>query len=331
MADPHRGCCEPPTPSLDDAADAEALAHLRALVREHEVVLFMKGTRLAPECGFSAQVVDALDAYLDDYETVDVLRSPSLREGVKRLSDWPTLPQLYVRGEFVGGADIVTELRDSGELAKLLGQPVRECAPPDVTVTVRAAEALQSAQAKAGAEAGVAGARLKLEITAQFVHNLYFGPREPGDVEAKAGGLTLWLDATTARRAEGLRIDFVDAKGGGGFVLDNPNEPPHVRALSVEQLAAMRERADAFVLLDVRTPSEQRTASIAFARPFDDAGRALLDELEPDARVVFVCHHGHRSRAAAEHAVRMGLRNVWNVEGGIDAWSERVDASVPRY
>lgn len=315
----------------DATTEADALSHLRALVAEHPVVLFMKGTRLAPECGFSARVVDALDDYLEAYETVDVLASPALRDGIKRLSDWPTLPQLYVGGQFIGGADIVAELRASGELAQLLGAESREQVPPIVTVTVRAADALRSAQAAARAESGAEEAQLKLEITAQFVHNLYFGARDRGDVAAEASGIVLLLDATSARRAAGLRIDYVDAKGGGGFVLDNPNEPPRVRSLSVEQLAAMRERGDAFVLLDVRTPAEIRTASISFARPLDDAGRALLDELEPDTRVVFVCHHGHRSRAAAEHALRMGLRNVWNLEGGIDAWSQRVDPNVPQY
>jgi monothiol glutaredoxin len=334
----------------------EALDHLRALVASHDVVLFMKGTRLAPECGFSAATVEALDAYLETYETVNVLASPALRDGIKRLSDWPTIPQLYVRGQFIGGADIVAELRASGELGQLLGQESREQPPPVVTVTPRAAHALRAAQATATDESGADDSQLKLEITAQFVHNLFFGPRERGDIAAqtstiaqpgapeqhsatadsgdaaaKLSALVLLLDPTSARRAEGLRIDFVDAAGGGGFVLDNPNEPPRVRSLSVEQLAAMRERGDAFVLLDVRTPEELRIASIGFARPLDESGRALLDDLEPDTRVVFVCHHGVRSRAAAEHAIRSGLRNVWNLEGGIAAWSQRVDPSVPQY
>ncbi len=309
----------------------EALAHLRALVASHDVVLFMKGTRLAPECGFSAATVDALDTYLETYETVNVLASPALRDGIKRLSEWPTIPQLYVRGQFIGGADIVAELRASGELAQVLGQESLAQAPPVVTLTPRAAAALRAAQAAATDESGLDESQLKLEITAQFVHNLFFGPRERGDIAAQTSDLVLLLDATSARRAEGLRIDFVDAAGGGGFVLDNPNEPPRVRSLSVEQLAAMRERGDAFVLLDVRTPEELRIASISFAHPLDKSGRALLDDLEPDTRVVFVCHHGVRSRAAAEHAIRAGLRNVWNLEGGIDAWSLRVDSGVPQY
>jgi monothiol glutaredoxin len=315
----------------DITAEAEALEHLRALIRDHEVVLFMKGTRLAPECGFSAQTVDALDGFLETYETVDVLASPALREGIKRLSEWPTLPQLYVRGQFVGGADIVAELRASGELGAVLGRERQETPRPAVTVTPRAVEALRGAQAQARAEVGEEESHLKLEITAQFVHNLFFGARASGDVPADSPTLLLWLDPTSARRAEGLRVDFVEAGTGGGFVLDNPNEPPRVRGLSVEQLAAMCARGDAFVVFDVRTPEEREIAAFPGARPLDDAGRALLDDLDPDARVVFVCHHGVRSRAAAEHAVRLGLRNVWNLEGGIDAWSLRVDPGVPRY
>src|SRR5687768_3053043 len=89
------------------------------LVKTHDVVLFMKGTRGAPQCGFSARVVDLLDEYVPDYETVNVLADPEIREGIKEYSSWPTIPQLYVRGNFVGGCDIVTEMGQSGELATM--------------------------------------------------------------------------------------------------------------------------------------------------------------------------------------------------------------------
>jgi len=91
------------------------------LVRAHKVLLFMKGDRNFPQCGFSAQVVQILDSLLSDYATVDVLQDPELREGVKAYSSWPTVPQLYVDGEFQGGCDIVTELYQSGELPQVLG------------------------------------------------------------------------------------------------------------------------------------------------------------------------------------------------------------------
>ena len=82
----------------------------------------MKGNRGAPACGFSAQVVRILDELLPTYETVDVLRSPEMRDGIKEFSQWPTIPQLYVNGEFVGGTDIMREMYQSGELQKLLGK-----------------------------------------------------------------------------------------------------------------------------------------------------------------------------------------------------------------
>ncbi len=98
----------------------------------------MKGTRAAPECGFSARVVDLLDELLEAYTTVNVLASAELREGIKSFSRWPTLPQLYVEGKLIGGTDIVEHLHRDGELAKLLGTKRREVKAPGITITGRA-------------------------------------------------------------------------------------------------------------------------------------------------------------------------------------------------
>jgi monothiol glutaredoxin len=89
-------------------------------VAEHPVVLFMKGVPEQPQCGFSAQVVQILDQLGADFVGVNVLQSDALREGIKTYSDWPTIPQLYVKGEFVGGCDIIREMFQSGELAPIL-------------------------------------------------------------------------------------------------------------------------------------------------------------------------------------------------------------------
>lgn len=91
------------------------------LVQQHPVLLFMKGDRHHPQCGFSAQVVQILDTLLPDYATVDVLQDQEIRDGVKAYSSWPTIPQLYVDGEFQGGCDIVIELYQTGELQQVLG------------------------------------------------------------------------------------------------------------------------------------------------------------------------------------------------------------------
>jgi monothiol glutaredoxin len=93
---------------------------IRGLIDEHDVVLFMKGTPVFPQCGFSATVVQMLSLLGVRFKGFDVLEDPEVRQGIKRLSDWPTIPQLYVKGEFVGGCDIVREMYETGELAEFL-------------------------------------------------------------------------------------------------------------------------------------------------------------------------------------------------------------------
>jgi monothiol glutaredoxin len=100
----------------------EAQTRIADIVKQNDVVLFMKGTALFPQCGFSSRAVAILDRLGANYETVDVLQDPEIRTGIKEYSDWPTIPQLYVKGEFVGGSDIMMEMFESGELQQLLGE-----------------------------------------------------------------------------------------------------------------------------------------------------------------------------------------------------------------
>jgi monothiol glutaredoxin len=100
---------------------SEPNARIDEIVKANDVVLFMKGTALFPQCGFSSRAIAILDHLGVSYETVDVLQDPDIRQGIKSYSDWPTIPQLYVRGEFVGGSDIMMEMFESGELQQLVG------------------------------------------------------------------------------------------------------------------------------------------------------------------------------------------------------------------
>jgi monothiol glutaredoxin len=95
-------------------------ARIDDLVKSKDVVLFMKGTELFPQCGFSSRAIAILNHLGVDYATVDVLQDQEIRQGIKAYSDWPTIPQLYVHGEFVGGSDIMMEMFESGELAGLV-------------------------------------------------------------------------------------------------------------------------------------------------------------------------------------------------------------------
>ena len=307
--------------SLDEALRAR----IQETISKHEVVLFMKGNKSFPQCGFSSAVVQLLKGLDVQFETVNVLSDPALRDGIKLFSDWPTIPQLYVKGEFVGGSDIVREMHANGELQKLLGAKPKEVVPPSLEITETAVAAFRGA-----AVDGEADDALRLSIDARFQNDLFFGPRAAGDVIVTCNGITFAMDPATAARANGLKIDFVQTPQGMGFKLDNPNAPPSVRTLRADDLRAQIQAGEKLVLVDVRTAQELATASVPGFRMLDAALSAELEALPKDAKVVFMCHHGVRSLAAAERYLERGFTNVWNLAGGIDAWSA-MDPSVPRY
>ena len=103
-------------------SEAPAAERIRTEITEHPVMLYMKGTAMFPQCGFSARVVQILSNLNVPFHTANVLEDAELREGIKQFSNWPTIPQLYVKGEFVGGCDIITEMFQSGELESLLDE-----------------------------------------------------------------------------------------------------------------------------------------------------------------------------------------------------------------
>lgn len=97
-------------------------ARIAEAVKSADVLLFMKGTPLFPQCGFSSRAIAILDHLGVEYATVDVLQDQGIRQGIKEFSDWPTIPQLYVKGEFVGGSDIMMEMYEAGELSELMAE-----------------------------------------------------------------------------------------------------------------------------------------------------------------------------------------------------------------
>jgi monothiol glutaredoxin len=297
---------------------------IQKTIGQSPIVLFMKGTRQAPQCGFSAQVVQTLESLGAEYETVNVLADPEVRDGIKAYSNWPTIPQLYVRGEFVGGSDIVRELHASGELEQKLGVTPKLITPPRVRVSERAANAFRDALESPDDF-------VRLEVSGAYEHGLSLGPKQPGDLEVNADGLTLLVSRPSASRAEGVSIDYIDTPNGPAFKIENPNEPPHVRSISATELKERLDRGDVLELIDVRTPDEREVAVIEGSRLLDEALFKSLLSLEKDTTLVLHCHHGSRSQRAAEEFVSQGFRNVYNLNGGIDAWSLDVDPDVQRY
>lgn len=300
-------------------------------IQTEEVVLFMKGNRSAPRCGFSATVIEILDELVESYHTVDVLSDGAVRDGIKKFSDWPTIPQLYIKGEFVGGCDLVKEMYESGELEESLGVDPATVATPAIQLTEAATKALANALTEAVAESGEQSLGVRIGISSNFQHELSLGEPQARDISLSVGELTFALDRASARRADGLSIDYVQSDDGPAFKLENPNEPPSVQSLSVEELADLLKENAAIELFDVRSQQERDSASIAGSRLLDREAQDHIMALDKSTPLYFHCHHGQRSRQAAAFFLSHGFESVFNVEGGIHAWSLKVDSSVPTY
>ena len=306
--------------------DPQIKQKIDQLLTSDSVVLFMKGTRSFPQCGFSASVVNILNTLIPKYATVNVLSDPDVRGGMKEYSDWPTFPQLFIKGEFVGGADIVRQMFESGELEKKLGDLVAPAKAPALTISARAGQELATALKESSP-----GDVIHLTITPSWEHQLDLGPKEPTHVTLELSGVTVQLDRASAARASGVSIDFIEDASGAGFKIENPNRPPMVREVPAKELKSLIDSGKVKELYDVRTQKERDIAAIAGTKLLDDSAMAAIEKLPKETPLAFHCHHGGRSRAAAEHFVKQGFKTVYNLAGGIDSWSREVDPSVKRY
>jgi len=221
--------------------DTQLKTRIDQMIAGDAVFLFMKGNPTFPQCGFSNQVVQILKAYDVPFGSFDVLSDSEIRQGIKAYSDWPTIPQLYVKGEFIGGCDIVRESWESGELTELLktAHPDRELTPPKP-------------------------------------------PKKPQNIGPKEAQAMLGQD--------GMRF------------------------------------------LDVRTREEREIASVdGFELLDQNLAQSLLEHCDKETPLVFMCHFGGRSGQAAEYFAAQGFQKTYNIEGGIDAWSQEIDDSIARY
>ncbi|MGN2248793.1 Grx4 family monothiol glutaredoxin [Frateuria sp. GZRe14] len=304
--------------------DPATRERIETLLKDHRVVLFMKGDRRQPMCGFSAAATNTLNELLPEYHTVNVLDDPEIREGIKVFGDWPTIPQLYVEGELVGGADIIRQMYASGELHSLFGATPPDRTPPEITITDKAAEAIRNGIANAQ------GLALHLEIGPDHSAGFQLAPAGDHDIVVTANGIEVHFDPGSAQRAKGIVIDWVSTVQGEGLSLKFPGAQ-EIKSLSVQELKA--RLADGSVLLvDVRPAAGRALApSLAQARVLEEEGYDALAALPKDTAIAFICHHGNSSRGVAERFAAHGFTDVFNVEGGMDAWSREIDSSVPRY
>jgi len=304
--------------------DPALRARIETVLSANPVVLFLKGTPSAPQCGFSARAVAALDATGATYAHVNVLADPEIREGIKVFGEWPTIPQLYVNGELLGGADIISQMAGSGELHTALGLPPPDRSPPQITITPAAAQMLRKAIDDAGP-----GYALQIEIDRGFNAQLQLAERDDSAIIAESEGIRAQFDLVSAQRARGMRIDWADDARGKGLVIDNPNAPPKVGTLTPAQ-ARERVAAGSLTLVDVRPAQERALAQVPAACLDLDDGVEEIEALPKDQPLAFICQVGARSAQVAEHFRALGFTRIFNIAGGTNAWAD-LDPSVPRY
>lgn len=285
-------------------------------ISEHTCVLFMKGNPKQPQCGFSSNTVKILnDLVGDDFAYCNVLADQEIREGIKEYGNWPTIPQLYINKELVGGNDIVTEMFNTGELQTLLNLPQPERKPAIITITDNAKENIL-----AGIE-NIGSSVLMLSIDSQF--NTRFSIEEPKGYEVVSevnDQIKIYMDLGTAKRADGIEIDWVDDLNGAGLVIKNPNEPKPVNQISKADLKNGMELNTYQNIYDVRSEQEFLNQSIEGSKRLDKANMQLIEDMPKDTPLVFVCNVGNTSQGACEFYRKKGYTNVNNLVGGITDW-----------
>ncbi len=289
-------------------------AAIEQQIQSADVVLFMKGSPKMPQCGFSARTAGMLDTLLDgQYAAYNVLEDEALREGIKVFSDWPTIPQLYIKGEFVGGCDIVTEMYNAGELHEMLGLEVPDRTPPEITITPKAAEQIQAFLAQ------YPGQYLHFSVTSDWDARFEVGPRGGHEIASEVEGMTVLMDLATAQKAKGATIDWVETMQGAGLKLDLPGAPPAVASMTASELKDRLAKGEDLWVIDTRPEPDRVAKPVAFSEPLDADTMAKLKEANPDQAIVFMCHVGITSQKIAEHYRKQGLRKLFNLEGGVEA------------
>lgn len=199
------------------ALDEQTQNRIESILDSDSVVLFMKGTRQFPQCGFSAAAAGIIDRLVPEYTTFNVLEDEDIRQGIKDYANWPTIPQLYVAKEFVGGTDLVQELFDSGELHEMMGVNMPDPGDPSIRVSDEAGNLIREAMRNHP------GQSLHLTVDARDNARLQLGPESEGSMKVESGGLEFHLDPLSASRANGLVIELADTPQGQGLRIHRPD------------------------------------------------------------------------------------------------------------
>lgn len=285
------------------------------IVNNDKVVLFMKGNPTHPQCGFSSNTVKIVqDLVADSFITVNVLEDNEIREGIKEYGNWPTIPQLYIDGELVGGNDIITEMYNTGELQDLLGVDKPERVSPSITISPKAKENILTGIENIGNHV------LMLSIDNQF--NTRFSIEEPKgyEISADIDGIKIYMDIGSAKRAQGIEIDWVEDLQGAGLVIKNPNAPSEVNQISKKELKDGIDKGIYKNLYDVRSEMQFNQQSIPDSKRLDKNAMSEIELLDKNTPLVFICIAGNTSQGACEYYRKQGYTNINNLVGGLSSW-----------
>ena len=283
---------------------------LQGMIDSHDIVLFMKGNRQQPQCGFSNRVVGILEELEIDYQTYNVFSDPDIRSGMKDFSQWPTFPQLYVKQEFVGGCDLVTAMMQSGELPGLLGVTLEEVEPPTIHCSPSILALFKESLA-------THGGGVHLEVPKNFEYDIGVGPKNSGQIETIVDGVPFYMSRGSAKRANGISLDFKDGPNGG-VLIDNPNEPTFqdIAVSDVESWLADNPTAKVYQI------GVGADALLPFTTIFDATAHQEINDLSKDHPIAFMCMMGVRSQQAAKSLAFQGYTNIFNIVGGLNAWQD---------
>jgi len=285
------------------------------LVNNNNCILFMKGNPQHPQCGFSSNTVGIVKELLGkNFAYCNVLESSDLREGIKEFGNWPTIPQLYINKELVGGNDIVTEMYNTGELHSLLGMQQPDKSPAKITLSPKAAENIKNGMQDIGTNV------LMLSIDAQF--NTRFSIEQPKGYEiiTECQDIKVYMDIGTSKRADGMEIDWVEDLQGAGLVIKNPNEPQPVKQISKKELNEGIEQGKFQNIYDTRSEQQFNAQSIPGSKRLDKENMQSIEKMAKDTPLVFVCAVGNTSQGACEFYRKKGYTNIHNLAGGVAGW-----------
>jgi len=285
------------------------------ILSQSDCVLFMKGTPQHPQCGFSSNTVKILQELIgDNFSHCNVLADQQIREAIKEYGNWPTIPQLYIKKELIGGNDIVTEMYNTGELQSLLGLEQPERTAATITITEKAKQNILNGIENIGSSV------LMLSIDSQFNTRFSIEERKGYEIVTDSDGIKIYMDIGTAKRADGIEIDWVEDLQGAGLVIKNPNEPKAVNQLSIQELKNAMDAGEIEHIYDVRSESEFTARTIPGAKRLDKQTMQEIEALDKKTALVFVCNAGNTSQGACEYYRKNGYVNVNNLVGGISAW-----------